>query len=48
MENKTTTFIYILIAIIVVYYITTRYIWCDEQENFDPSLVPVSSIVTLC
>jgi len=47
MENKTTTFIYVLIAIIIVYYITTQYIWCDEQENFDPSLVPVSSIVTL-
>ena len=47
MENQTTTFLYVLISIIVVYYITTRYIWCDEQENFDPSLVPVSSIVTL-
>jgi len=48
MENKTATFIYVLIAIIVVYYITTRYIWCEEEiENFDPSLVPVSSIVTL-
>jgi len=46
MEDNTTTFIYIFIVIIVVYYITTRYIWC-EQENFDPSLVPVSSIVTL-
>jgi len=48
MENQATTFIYVLIAIIVVYFITTRYIWCEnEQENFDPSLVPVSSIVTL-
>ena len=48
MENQTTTFLYVLIAIIVVYYITTRYVWYeDEQENFDPSLVPVSSIVTL-
>ena len=48
MENKTATFIYVLIAIIVVYYIYTRYIWCEEElENFDPSLVPVSSIVTL-
>ena len=47
MENQTTTFLYVLIAIIVVYYFISRYIWCDEQENFDPSLVPVSSIVTL-
>ena len=48
MENKTKIFIYVLIAIIVMYFITTRYIWCEEEiENFDPSLVPVSSIVTL-
>lgn len=41
-------YIYILLTCIVVYYLLTRvfekYI---TQENFDPSLVPVSSIITL-
>jgi hypothetical protein len=41
-------FIYILLIGIVVYYLVTRLFEnYSTQEDFDPSLVPVSSIVTL-
>jgi len=41
-------FVYILLIIIVVYYLVSRLFEnYSTQEDFDPSLVPVSSIVTL-
>ena len=41
-------FIYILLITIIVYYFVTRLFEnYSTQEDFDPSLVPVSSIVTL-
>ena len=41
-------FIYILLIAIIVYYFVTRLFEnYSTQEDFDPSLVPVSSIVTL-
>jgi microcystin-dependent protein len=41
-------YIYILLVILVLYYLFLNiYQKYSNQENFDPSLVPVSSIVTL-
>jgi hypothetical protein len=41
-------YIYILLLILILYYLFSNiYQKYSNQENFDPSLVPVSSIVTL-
>ena len=48
MLDKTKICIYIFIFLIIVCYITSfNILYKNNQENFDPSLVPVSSIVTL-
>jgi hypothetical protein len=39
-------YIYILLLCLIIYYIISRF-YEKYTENFDPSLVPVSSIVTL-
>jgi hypothetical protein len=39
-------YLYILLLGLIIYYIISRY-YENYRENFDPSLVPVSSIVTL-
>jgi hypothetical protein len=39
-------YLYILLLGLIIYYIISRY-YENYTENFDPSLVPVSSIVTL-
>jgi len=39
-------YIYILLLCLIIYYIISRF-YENYTENFDPSLVPVSSIVTL-
>jgi len=40
-------YIYLLFGLIIIYLLYCYYRKYGEQENFDPSLVPVSSIVTL-
>jgi hypothetical protein len=40
-------YLYLLFGLIIVYLLYCYYLKYEEQENFDPSLVPVSSIVTL-
>jgi hypothetical protein len=40
-------YIYLLFGLIIIYLVYCYYRKYGEQENFDPSLVPVSSIVTL-
>lgn len=45
-SNNIMNWIYILVLCLSIYYIVARYLE-KHLENFDPSLVPVSSIVTL-
>ena len=40
-------YIYLLFSLIILYLLYCYYKKYNDQENFDPSLVPVSSIVTL-
>ena len=40
-------YIYLLFGLIIIYLLYCYYRKYGDQENFDPSLVPVSSIVTL-
>ena len=40
-------YVYLLFILIILYLLYCYYKKYDDQENFDPSLVPVSSIVTL-
>ena len=40
-------YIYLLFGLIIIYLLYCYYRKYSNQENFDPSLVPVSSIVTL-
>jgi hypothetical protein len=47
MNIKTINYIYILIGIIIIYYIIIRYFNYNEQENFDTTIIPVSSLTTL-